>query len=418
MKELLKDTRVTRLLVANTLGSIGSGITIFSIPWLLVHQPDGNAAYQWITVATTIALFFFMPYYGAWIDRHSRKTALLASEVWGCAATVAMALLGLALGAFAVWQLMAIYFCGMLYYTLHYPAKFAFIQQIFARSQYQSLTGLIEIQGQTAMMIAGGLGGYLVEHVPLWVILLIDAGTYAASFLIQSSIPYEATHLKASAPAGAPAGDRPSVWQSVAIGWRWLSERPKLTLFLTCSFIPFILVMAGNYLFPIYVSQTLQASARLFGGGEICFALGAVLAGALLPRFLAQHSAASTIPGTMVIFGLGIVVAIALRFPLAYLVASVMLGFGNAGCRVARNALMLHIVPNEMMGRVGVFYSVFDRLLRTLLVSAMFIITFGGPPLGFALLLAIHLAALAGVLRSRCAVHDYIRDSTSQPAAA
>ena len=41
MKELLRDGRVRRLLVANTLGSIGSGITIFSVPWLLVHREGG-----------------------------------------------------------------------------------------------------------------------------------------------------------------------------------------------------------------------------------------------------------------------------------------------------------------------------------------------------------------------------------------
>ena len=55
MQTLLRDTRVQRLLVANTLGSIGSGITIFSVPWLLVHRPEGNAAYRWATIATTIA---------------------------------------------------------------------------------------------------------------------------------------------------------------------------------------------------------------------------------------------------------------------------------------------------------------------------------------------------------------------------
>src|SRR5687767_5785974 len=101
MKTLLRDTRVQRLLVANTLGSIGSGITIFSVPWLLVHQPDGNAAFRWITIVTTIVLFAIMPYYGAWVDRHSRKAALLTSEAWGFLATGTMAVLGLALGGFS-----------------------------------------------------------------------------------------------------------------------------------------------------------------------------------------------------------------------------------------------------------------------------------------------------------------------------
>ena len=108
MKVLLRDTRVQRLLLANTLGSIGSGITIFSVPWLLVHRPGGSEAYRWATLATTLVLFAVMPAYGAWLDRHSRKTALLASEAWGFLATTSMAGLGLALGGFPSRQLKTI----------------------------------------------------------------------------------------------------------------------------------------------------------------------------------------------------------------------------------------------------------------------------------------------------------------------
>jgi MFS family permease len=412
MKTLLRDSRVQRLLIANTLGSIGSGVTIFAVPWLLVHQPNGNEAYRWVTIATTIVLFLLMPYYGAWVDHHSRKTALLASEVWGFGATLGMAITGLALGGFAPWQLMTIYFAGMLYYTLHYPAKFAMIQQMFDRSQYQSLTGLLEIQGQTAMMIAGGLGGLLIEHVPLWAILLFDAATYLISFLIQATLPYEPTHL---ATLPSPLAPRTSVWASVAVGWRWLRDRPRLALFFTCSLVPFLIVMAGNYLFPIYVAQTLKASAIYFAGGEITFALGAIVAGFLLPRLIGEHSAASTIPATMLVFLAGLLVLILFRFPLTFLFAGALLGFGNAGCRVARSALLLHLVPNEYMGRVGGFYQVLDRVLRTVLVMSMAIIDTHGPPAGYMVLTVVLLVALFGVLQSRSAVRV---SATVVPAAA
>ncbi|MBI5381975.1 MAG: MFS transporter [Opitutae bacterium] len=397
MKELLRDSRVRRLLVANTLGSIGSGITIFAVPWLLVHQPGGSEAYRWTTLGTTLTLFAFMPGYGAWLDRHSRKTALLASEVWGFAATTAMAVLGLALGGFATWQLMTIYFFGMCYYTLHYPAKFAFIQQIFDRTQYQSLIGLLEIQGQTAMMLAACGGALLVERVPLWVILLLDAATYALSFFLQSTLPYQATHLKDVSPAAT----RPGLWHGVAEGWHWLRNRPGLTVFLTGALVPFIVVMVSNYLFPVYVAHTLQAGSLVFGLGEVAFALGAITAGALLPRLLERTDAARTIPGTMLIFIAGMAVIILVPHPWIYLAAGVLIGFGNAGCRVARSSLMLHVVPNAMMGRVSVFYQVFDRLVRTLLVGAMVITDWWGPTAGFMLLFVLALVALAGVYGSR-----------------
>lgn len=445
MQDLLRDPRVRRLLVANTLGSIGSGITIFAVPWLLVHEPEGNAAYRWITVATTLVLFGVTPYYGAWVDRHSRKTALLVSEAWGFLATGAMALLGFALGGFAVWQLMAVYFAGMLYYTLHYPAKFALIQQMFDRSQYQALSGLLEIQSQTAMMIAGGLGGLLVAHVPLWAILLFDAATYAASFALQATLPYTATHLaNASAPgstsaaagsrtaaggattasstvagagAVAPAPTTPTnVWSSVAEGWRWLVARPLLGLFFTCTLIPFVVVMAGNYLLPIYVAQTLRAGPGWFAAGEIAFACGAIAAGFMLPRLIGRHSAADTLPGTMLVFLAGLLLVIVAPFPPAFLAAGLLLGFGNAGCRVARSALLMHLVPNAMMGRVGGFYQVLDRVLRTLLVMAMVVIDTHGPTAGYLILSAVAVLAFAGALRSRAAVRAAMTANSPGPA--
>jgi MFS family permease len=158
MKDLIRDTRVQRLLLANITGSIGSGITIVAIPWLLVHRRGGDQVYGYATIGTTIALFLFMPYYGLWIDRHSRKRMLLAGELFGLVATVSMAAVAFVSGHVDTWQLIASYFCGMMYYTLHYPAKYAFLQQIIDPKHFQSLTGLVEIQGQAASMISGVMG--------------------------------------------------------------------------------------------------------------------------------------------------------------------------------------------------------------------------------------------------------------------
>jgi hypothetical protein len=57
MKDLIRDTRVQRLLLANVTGSIGAGITIVAIPWLLDHRSGGDQIYGYATIGTTIALF-------------------------------------------------------------------------------------------------------------------------------------------------------------------------------------------------------------------------------------------------------------------------------------------------------------------------------------------------------------------------
>jgi len=399
VKDLLRDSRIQRLLLANITGSIGSGITIFAVPWLLVQQPGGNESYGVVTLVTTIILFLFLPYYGVWVDRHSRKTMMLGSELFGFAATATMAAVGAFTGGYGLWQLSAVYFCGMLYYTLHFPAKLAMLQQVFEKSQYQSLMGLMEIQGQTAMMIAGGLGAILVEHVSLTTILCFDAATYLFSYIIQSTIPYHADHL---APAGTPPA---SAWASIGEGWQWLRDRPRLAVFFTASLLPFIAVMVGNYLFPIYISQTLGAGAWVFGLGEIVFALGAILAGAWLPRLVGEHSAQRTVPVTIAVFAAGAALLVFFPTIAVYLLAALFLGFGNAGSRVARSAAILHLVDKRVMGRVNSFFYAYDRVLRTLLTSAVIVIVAsGGARPAFALLLALVLIGLVAVWQSRSAL--------------
>lgn len=399
MKALLRDTRVQRLLLANITGSIGSGVTIIAVPWLLIHRPNGDALYGWLTIITTVALFLFMPYYGMWLDRHSRKTMLLAGELFGFFGTLTMALWALFSGHVETWQLMASYACGVLYYTLHYPAKYAFLQQVIDRQHYQSLTGLMEIQGQTAAMLAGGLAGVMIERVPLGLILLIDASTYLFSFAVQSTLPYEATHLKAGAKPPANA------WRAMGEGWIWLHKHNRLSIFFGCTLVPFVLVMVSNYLFPVYVADVLRASATVFGNGEIVFAIGALMAGVFIPRLATARGAGHAITLTMSLCLVALALLVFWHTPAAYYVALGLFGLGNAGSRVARNAVMLHVVPNAVMGRVGMFFSAADRLLRTILTSlATLLVAHGTPTLGFVLFWFVLLVAFIGALATRSAV--------------
>jgi MFS family permease len=398
MRDLLKDTRVQRLLVANITGSIGSGITIVAIPWLLVHRSGGDQIYGYATIGTTIALFLFMPYYGAWIDRHSRKTMLLLGELFGFVATLSMAAVAFFSGHVATWQLITSYFCGMMYFTLHYPAKYAFLQQIIDAKHFQALTGLMEIQGQAASMLSGGLAGLLADRIPLWSILLVDAATYLFSFAVQSTLPYKSTHLVEGAPTT-------SAWRAMAAGWRWLHAHARLSIFFGCTLVPFILVMVDNYLLPVYVKSVLRAPSTVFGGGEIAFAAGALLAGAFIPMIASRRGADSVIIATMMLCLVAISLLILLRTGSGYFVAMGIFGVGNAGCRVARTAAMLHAVPNAVMGRVGMFYNAADRLLRTLLISlSTFIVIRHSPTLAFGILWFVLCGALVGAVITRAAL--------------
>ncbi|NEW08099.1 hypothetical protein GK047_19030 [Paenibacillus sp. SYP-B3998] len=57
MWTMLKDRRMAFLMIANMLSSIGSGITMIGVPWLLVNRSGGDEVYGYATLASTILLF-------------------------------------------------------------------------------------------------------------------------------------------------------------------------------------------------------------------------------------------------------------------------------------------------------------------------------------------------------------------------
>jgi len=406
MKTLLRDFRIRRLIVANILSSMGVGITLITIPWLIVQREGGAELYGWNNIAATIVLLILAPYYGSWLDKHSRKTALVAGEAFGALTAAAMTAWILVTGVSANWQLLLLFFCGVLYYSLHFPAKFAFIQQVFDRQHYQSLLGLMEVQGQIATMLAGGLASVLIDRLPFGLILLCNTTTYAVSFFVLRTLPYRATHLAddganddstTSNAAAAVAAPPESPAMSFITGLRWMmGERLAFSVFLICTLAPFMAVMVGGYMFPVYVQNVLKASASVYGRGEVALAIGAILAGLALPRLITGRSQAGLAIGLMGLFLAGLVLLSLVPGTSAFYVALLMLGLGNAGARVVRGSVMLHAVPNALMGRVNVVMATADRLIRTLLMlGAIAIISRGlSPTIGFVGLIAFMLLSI------------------------
>jgi MFS family permease len=405
--DLLRDPRVRRLLLANVTSSAGAGVTLIAVPWLLIQQPEGSRYYGYVTLGATIALFLFMPYYGAWLDRHARRTMLLAGEAFGFIAMTLMAVWALAAGGSSTGQLMATYFCGMLYSTLHYPARFAFIQETFQPRHYQALTGLSEIQGQTATVLAGAVASVVIGQVALPFLLLANAGTHLFAYLVQRGLPQPTRR-------GSPKRHR-NAWRAMAEGGRWLRERPRLCAFLLCTYVPFVVAMAGNYLFPIYVDRILHANSAVFGRGETLFALGALSAGLLIPCLVPQVGADRTLVATMGLFALGLFLVALFPFTGLYYAAALLLGLGCAGSRVARGAIVLTRVPTEVLGRVQMFFSAFDRLLRTSLIfAATVIVDHFDATLGFGMLASVVIVALAGMMLSRTSIRTAATPAEAQ----
>jgi hypothetical protein len=258
------------------------------------------------------------------------------------------------------WHLVMSISMGSLGISIYFPAQHAFNQEVLAREQYRTLSGAIEVQWQGGAMIAGGLASFLINRVPLIWILLVDTCAFAAALVVLAFVPYR-QNPKLNANAG-------SVWKLMFEGLAYLRLRPRLSLILFGSYLPFLGVMIAIYLMPVFIKNVLHAGPEVYGFAEMFYALGAVLAGLTIPGLSGKIGLLPTLLLTVGCYTAA-VVANPLHPGVWILLGSLTLqGWGNAGSRVARSTITLETVPNELMGRVSLFYGALERLLRAILL--------------------------------------------------
>jgi MFS family permease len=360
MSSLYRDRRLYHLLIANTFSSVGTGMTLLSIPWLLVQKSGGETLFGYITLTMTIMMFILTPYTGVMIDRFSRKTILFAGEALGFTITTAFAFMGFAGIEYQIWHLAILYASGVLYYFLFYPTLFALNQELFDRSQYKQLNGILEIQGQLATVLSGGIASILMAKVALHWILLLDVCTYLVAIYCLWKIPYH-RQLRSV--------HHVSFWHKMTEGYRYMRAYPSLFWFLLASFMPFIGVMMTNYLHPIYISTVLKEDGSVYGTQSMMYGLGAALAGLVIPFFIKRIGNEAVIVMNVGIYTIAITMFLVFQHTLIFYMLVVFMAFGNAGTRVARSSLMMELIPNDKIGRVDSLFRAVGLMIRVLLLS-------------------------------------------------
>jgi MFS family permease len=388
------DPKARLILTANFLLVVGAGITFMAVPWLLIQRPNGNAILGYSNAGITLLILLLLPYFGKIVDRYSRKLVVMA--YLGSAVVMDALIVAVIVGhgSTEIWELLTVFCFGSLGASVYYPAQFALSQEVIAPELYESLSGSIEIQWQAGSMVAGALGAWLIAICPFWGVLCIDAAAYLAAFLMISRLRYERSQERSMAPASA--------WAMMVEGLQYLRGRPRLSVVMLASFLPFVAIMVGNFLSPIFVREVLHQGPQVYGIGEVSYALGATLAGLSVPAINARIGLVPTLLCTIAVYGLAASLNPVAPVAMVFFVSYALQGWGNAGSRVARTILVLKTVPNAVVGRVNLFYSASERLLRsTALALVTIMLPVWGPASSYWVLAVLAVAAWLMVLSCR-----------------
>ncbi|MEQ8909022.1 MAG: MFS transporter [Vicingaceae bacterium] len=364
------------LLSANAISHFAQGISMLAIPWYFAKHLNASSTFSTIYAVATFVTLFWGLYAGTLIDRYPRKNIFLSICAISAIVLISVATLGFQLGSVPMLAV-AFVFCFTLFnYNIHYPTLYAFGQEITEKHLYSKTNSLLEVMGQSTNVLSGAMAVMLIEgvnteilgisiNIEAWSIqriFLMDGLTYLVAMTLIYFIKYIPTTK--TQVSKEPIGKR------LREGIKYLADRPLLFYFGNASFTVFIFVLiATHVLWPVYISEHLQASGDTYAITKVHYALGALLAGFFISKLFRKQN---TVYSILVLMLLALVGFTTLAFSKnTYLLFAFAFGLGiaNAGIRIQRITYLFNHIPNNIIGRTNSVFQSINILLRSIFIA-------------------------------------------------
>ncbi len=379
----MKNLRALILIfLANIVSGAGQGISMIAIPWYFASQNEMEL-FGLFYIGTNIISLFWVPYAGTLVDRFDRKRVFLIVSLSTGILLASIAAFGYISGALPWYLIASAFTITFLNYNIHYPALYAWLQEITEKAYYGRITSAIEIQGQFTSILAGVAATLLLEgtiengvrffgftlpfelHIPslsIETIFAIDAMSYFISFILIVLVRYTSLVNKV-----IEAG---SVWNRIASGFRFLKEKPAIFWFGIASYVVFLCVLLeGFYLTAMYVEEIINEGANVYAASEMAYSIGALLAGITIRKIFKAFNIPMSIIVLTILTAAGFTWLAHTRSEYILYIFSFFLGLSNAGTRILRVTYLFSVVPNELYGRTTSVFKIFNISMRILFLS-------------------------------------------------
>jgi hypothetical protein len=349
---------------------------MIAIPWYFAKEQE-MSLFGIMFIAVSILTLLWSPYSGTLIDRFNRKHIFLIVNICSAIIILVVASFGMYRNQLPLTLVGMVFLFTTLVYTIHYPNLYAFVQEISEPGMFGKITSYLEIQGQAATVIAGGLAAILLEgmtnvqigsitlNINTWSIQKIffaDGITYLLSFCFILFIVYS--------PVKRRLIETGSLIARFRTGANYLLKNRSIFWFGAFAYAVFVTALVASfYLFATYVNNYLKAGANIYAISDICYASGALLSGIAIRRFFSFQN----IPIAIIIMTFTMAIAFLSLFfwkaIILFFAVSLLLGITNAGTRILRVTYLFRNIPNQVFGRVASIFTLSHTLFRIVFLS-------------------------------------------------
>jgi DHA3 family macrolide efflux protein-like MFS transporter len=376
--------------MANAVSGFAQGISILAIPWYFASVLKNTSLFGTCYAVITVVSVFWSLYAGTLIDKYSRKKIFIALCLVCGTIILSVASIGYITGQVPAFLVVVVFATTIFNYNIHYPAVYAFGQEVSDAKDYGKLNSKLEIQHQATSILSGAVAAILLSgteagnfnllgfaiHLPFTIvpwqlhdIFLMDAITYFIAIFLLLAIKYS--------PSGHVHADMGSITERIKTGINFLNRNRPVFIFGNASFSIFVvLIVEVQLLLPMYVNNHLQCAADVYASAEVYYAIGALMAGFFIRKLFANTHTVNAIMLLMLFTVAGFYICAFSKSVLLFYLFSIMIGVTNAGTRVLRVTYLFSVIPNHVIGRVSSVFQVINISLRALFIMLFSLVFF------------------------------------------
>ena len=412
MRSILQKRELRLVFLANVVSMLGSGMNSAAVTWFILQATHSETALGTLVVLQTLPAMMMLPFTGVIIDREDRRHLVMILDGARGLIILTVALLAFA-GRVHLWQL---YLMNMLVaagFWMFWPTITALIQELTPQAEYVNSNTFLMAGVQGGWLLAGGLVGFVYNHIGLGGVLLIDCATYLVSlgcyFSLRKGrhVVSQPGKLHEEIVSAETAFTR--YWKEMREGIQYLRGNRYVVL-LGISWALFLGAMLTQGVVTAPLSdRILHAGAVGYGWLNAAWGIGAFVSALYVPSLIAKLNARRALALAMAMLAVSIAFAPYSHFlALAVLLYCVM-GSARGVGGVSISSGMMERVPPHFMGRVqNTFYFAGTALQVGLGLLVGIVAHRLGLTLGFAIIAVVYTVAFATAAASGGVVEDQV----------
>jgi MFS family permease len=331
------------LLAAEVVSTSGACMTAIALPWLVLTTTGSAAKAGLVAAVEWLPMALLGIPSGTIAARLGPRLTIIACDLARVPIVAAVPLL-LWLGALDFGVLLALAFLSGAFFPAHFASQRTILPVLLGDAADELMRGnaVLQAASRLPMVLGPALGGLLVAALGAPAVLLIDAGSYALSALLVTTL----VPRRAKGAAPPPVEERGGVWE----GARALA-RDRVLRPLTSAYAAIELAMQGVFLaVPILVFSAFDRNAELAGLLLAAWGAGALL-GALPALRLSSHEPVGLIRWALVAQAAPLWLLAAPLPPLVLAVGMALSGLANPVANAPANTLVTLSVAEPLRAK-------------------------------------------------------------------